>query len=180
MPKALIVFATEDGQTAKVASRLAEALAAAGVEVALRDCARGDAGAHLAAYDGVVIGSGIHFGHAAKPLLALVKGHRAVLATRHTAFFSVSLSAGGPNRDPDAAKRHLAQFSEETGLQPDLSASFAGAIRHSRYGFLRTILAHFSLRKTGLPEPGDHEYTDWKAVGAFADAFAKRLASPKR
>jgi len=180
MPRALIIVASEDGQSNKIAVRLGELLRERGIEVAIRDGTRPDAGEHLAAYDGVVIGSAIHYGHHAKAIQALVKNHRAILSSRHTAFFSVSLSAGGPSRDPAAAKGYLESFTAETGWKPDQAASFAGAIRHSQYGILRTLLVRLSLRKSGAPESGDHEYTDWNAVTAFAEAFAKRLAMPKR
>ena len=180
MTRAVIIVASEDGQSTKIALRLGDLLRERGVEVAIRDGARPDAGEHLTAYDGVVIGSAIHYGHHAKPIHELVKGHRAILASRHTAFFSVSLSAGGPSRDPAAAKSYLEAFTAETGWKPDQAASFAGAIRHSQYGILKTLMVRLSLRKSGAPEAGDHEYTDWNAVTAFADAFAKRLATPKR
>jgi menaquinone-dependent protoporphyrinogen oxidase len=181
MAHALVLYASDEGQTAKIAQRMAELLRGHGVAVAVRDCSKPDAGARLTSYDGVIIGSAIHFGHHAKPVRSLVKEHRAILASRHTAFFSVSLSAGGPNRDPGAARRYLEEFTAETGgWRPDQSASFGGAIRHSRYGILRTLLLHLSLRKTGAPETGDHEYTDWNAVAAFVEDFAKRLAAPKR
>lgn len=180
MPKALVTFASEDGQTSKIAARIADLLRAQGVEVAVRDGAKAHAGSHLASFDGVVIGSAIHLGHHAKALLDMVKEHRAILRTRHTALFSVSLSAGGPNRDLALARQYLDEFTAQTGWKPDQAASFAGAIRHSRYGILRTLMVHLSLRKSGAPETGDHEYTDWKAVEGFADSFAKRLATPKR
>jgi menaquinone-dependent protoporphyrinogen oxidase len=180
MPKVLVIYASEEGQTSKIAVRIGELLRARGAEVALRDGAKPGAGEHLASYDGVVVGSSIHLGHHAKALVELVKKHRATLGSRHTALFSVSLSAGGPSRDLAAAKGYLEDFGAQTGWKPDQAASFAGAIRHSRYGFLRTLLLHLSMRKSGAPETGDHEYTDWKAVDAFAEAFANRLAAPKR
>jgi menaquinone-dependent protoporphyrinogen oxidase len=180
MPKALVTFATEDGQTSKIALRIAELLRANGAEVTVRDSAKPGAGSQLAAYDGVVIGSAIHLGHHAKALLEMVKEHRSILRTRHTALFCVSLSAGGPNRDLALARQYLEEFSGQSGWKPDQAASFAGAIRHSRYGILRTLMVHLSLRKSGAPQTGDHEYTDWKAVEAFAESFAKRLSTPKR
>lgn len=180
MPRVVIISASEEGQASKVALRIGDLLRERGVEVTLRDAGDPQAGARLASFEGVVIGSSIHFGRHAKAVLELVKEHRAILGSRHTAFFSVSLSAGGPSRDAAAAKRHLEEFSAQSGWKPDQSASFAGAIRHSRYGILRTLMVHLSLRKSGAPETGDHEYTDWNAVAAFAEAFAKRLESPKR
>jgi menaquinone-dependent protoporphyrinogen oxidase len=180
MSRALVIFASQEGQTAKIAHRLAELLREQRIEPEVRDGSTPGAGDGLAGFAGVVIGSAIHFGHHAKPIRELVKTHRAILGTRHTAFFSVSLSAGGPHRDTAAAKRYLEEFAAETGWKPDLAASFAGAIRHSHLGVARTLMAHLSLRKTGVPEAGDHEYTDWNAVAAFAEAFAKRLSTPKR
>lgn len=180
MARALVLFASEEGQTSKIAHRVGESLREHGIEAEVRDGAAPGADARLTSFDGVMIGSAIHFGHHAKAVVELVKSHRAILATRHTAFFSVSLSAGGPHRDAAAARAHLAAFTKETGWRPDVSTSFAGAIRHSRYGVARTLLMHLSLRKSGVPDPGDHEYTDWNAVAAFADAFARKLAVPKR
>ncbi len=180
MARVLVLFASEEGQTAKIARRIADQLRDRGMEVALRDSSTPDPAAHLAGYDGVVIGSAIHYGHHAKQIRDLVRNHRAILNTRHTAFFSVSLSAGGPHRDAAASKRYLEEFSAESGWKPDLSATFAGALRHSHYGILKTLLVRLSLRKSGPPQAGDHEYTDWNAVSRFVDAFATRLAAPGR
>ena len=180
MARVVIIFASEEGQTSKIALRMSELLRERGVQAEIRDNSIPGAGEKLAGYDGVVIGSAIHYGHHGKKIQELVKSHRAILASRHTAFFSVSLSAGGPSRDPATAKGYLETFTAETGWKPDQAASFAGAIRHSQSGIFRTLMVRLSLRKSGAPESGDHEYTDWNAVAAFAEAFAKRLASPKR
>ena len=180
MARAVIIFASEEGQTSKIALRVGDLLRERGVQVDIRDSSIPGAGEKLASYDAVVIGSAIHYGHHGKPIRELVKSHRAILSSRHTAFFSVSLSAGGPSRDLAAARSYLESFTAETGWKPDQAASFAGAIRHSQYGILKTLMVRMSLRKSGAPEAGDHEYTDWNAVTAFVDAFAKRLAVPKR
>ncbi len=180
MVRVLVLYASEEGQTQKIATRVAELLARQKFDVHLRDCAKANAAKHLAAFDGVVLGASIHYGRHAKAMRQFVDEHRAVLKTRHTAFFSVSLSAGGPNADREGAKGYVEEFFEETEWRPDQAATFAGAIRHSRYSLVRTVMVGLSLLKSGVPEPGDHEYTDWKAVEAFAEAFAKRLASPKR
>jgi len=180
MTRVLVAFGSEEGQTSKIAHRVGELLAARGVDVLVRDCAQPDAAERLASFDGVVIGSAIHNGHHARQVRELVMDHRAILKTRRTAFFVVSLSAGGPSRDLAAARKYIEEFASETGWKADQAASFAGAIQHSRYGILKSLQVYLSLRKSGTPESGDHEYTDWKAVEAFADPFAKRLAAPKR
>lgn len=180
MTRVLILYASEEGQTRKIATRVAELLARKHIDVHLRDATKANAASHLATFDGVVIGASIHYGRHAKTVADFVAEHRAILHTRHTAFFSVSLSAGGPNFDREGARRYLAEFFEATDWTPDQSAVFAGAIRHSRYSLARTIMVRLSLMRTGVPEPGDHEYTDWHAVESFAGAFLRRLATPTR
>lgn len=180
MQSVLILYASEEGQTRKIATRVAELLVRRRIDVHLRDASKANAAARLATFDGVVIGASIHYGQHAKVVASFVTEHRAILHTRHTAFFSVSLSAGGPNFDREGARKYLDDFFEDTDWKPDQSAAFAGAIRHSRYSLVRTVMVGLSLMKSGVPEPGDHEYTDWKAVEAFADAFARRLATPNR
>jgi menaquinone-dependent protoporphyrinogen oxidase len=180
MVRVLVLYASEEGQARKIATRVAELLAHRKFDVHLRDCAKSGAAKHLAAFDGVVLGASIHYARHAKAARTFVEEHRAVLKTRHTAFFSVSLSAGGPNPDREGAKGYVEEFLGETQWRPDQVATFAGAIRHSRYSLVRTVMVGLSLMKSGVPEPGDHEYTDWKAVEAFAAAFATRLATPKR
>jgi menaquinone-dependent protoporphyrinogen oxidase len=180
MTRVLVLVSSSEGQTAKIGRRIAGHLHAAGVRVALRDVAGRDAGAHLASCDGIVIGGAIHYGHHAESLRRFVKEHRALLGTRHSAFFSVSLSAASPTRDEAAVKAHLAEFLKTTQWTPDLSASFAGAIRNSMYGFVKGLMVRLTLARAGRTETGDHEYTDWKAVESFAAAFARRLATPKR
>jgi menaquinone-dependent protoporphyrinogen oxidase len=180
MPKVLVLYSTEEGQTRKVATRVAELLTRHHVEVHLRDASKPGADARLATFDGVVIGASIHYARHAKAVRRLVEEHRHLLNTKCTAFFSVSLSAGGPNVNPEGARHYLDEFFDQTGWRPGLAANFAGAIRHSRYSFVRTLMVRFSLMGTGVPEPGDHEYTDWKAVQAFAETYVKRLADGKR
>lgn len=180
MLRVLVLYASEDGQTRKIATRVAELLSKKRIDVHLRDARSSRAAAHLASFDGIVIGASVHYGHHRRELRNLVAEHSALLHTRHTAFFSVSLSAGGPTPDRDGAKRYLEEFIEETGWLPDQSAAFAGAIRHSRYSLVRTIMLRLSLLTKGMPEAGDHEYTDWHAVTAFVETFARRLDTPKR
>jgi menaquinone-dependent protoporphyrinogen oxidase len=177
--RVLVLYSSREGQTARIAARLADRMRGHRIQVEVRDASLPEAADHLASFDGVVIGAAIHYAHHAKEIGEFVKSHRAILHTRHSAFYSVSLSAGGPSRDVDAAKGYLAGFFADTGWTPDQSASFAGAIRHSRYGFLKTMLVHLTVRKGQGPEAGDHEYTDWKAVEAFADGFARRVATPR-
>ena len=177
MPRILLLYATTEGQTARIAERIANTLRDRGnsVEVLPADTAR--AQPDPAAYDAVIVGASIHYGHHPAYLRALIRRHRDVLAARPSAFFSVSLSAGGPRPKPKAAQRYLDKFVRQTGWQPQLTASFAGALKYSLYGPIkrRVMIVFVGLGGGETDTTRDHEYTDWDAVERFADAYAQRL-----
>jgi menaquinone-dependent protoporphyrinogen oxidase len=122
-----------------------------------------------AVYDAVMVGASIHYGHHPAYLRGLIRRHRDALATRPCAFFSVSLSAGGPRPKPEAAQRYLDKFLRRTGWQPQLTASFAGALKYS------VMIVIVGLAGGNTDTTQDYEYTDWDAVERFAGAFAQRL-----
>ena len=177
MPRILLLYATTEGQTARIAERIAHTLRDRGnsVEVLPADTAR--AQPDPAAYDAVIVGASIHYGHHPAYLRALIRRHRDVLAARPSAFFSVSLSAGGPRPKPKAAQRYLDKFVRQTGWQPQLTASFAGALKYSLYGPIkrRVMIVFVGLGGGETDTTRDYEYTDWDAVERFADAYAQRL-----
>jgi menaquinone-dependent protoporphyrinogen oxidase len=177
MPRILLLYSSTEGQTAGIAERIAHELREKGhsVEVLPADAARTDL--DPAAYDGVMVGASIHYGRHPAYLRALIRRHRDVLAGRPCAFFSVSLSAGGPRPKPKAAQRYLDKFLRQTGWQPQLTASFAGAVKYSLYGPIkrRVMIVFVGLGGGETDTTRDYEYTDWDAVGRFADAYAQRL-----
>jgi menaquinone-dependent protoporphyrinogen oxidase len=178
MSRALILYATAEGQTARIAERIARTLRNRGH--AAETCPAKDATASLEAgkYDGVIVGGSIHYGRHPAYLRALVRSHRAALETRPGAFFSVSLSGGGPGAKPKAARRYLEVFLRQTGWHPQQTATFAGALPYSRYGALKRMLmiVFVGLGGGDIDTSRDYEYTDWNAVERFAEAFAQRLS----
>lgn len=174
MSRILLLYASVEGQTALIAERMAHALREKGHSV---DLAPADAQADFAAYDGVIIGASIHYGHHPADLRALVRRRREVIAARPNAFFSVSLSAGGPRPKPAAAQRYIDKFLRKTGWQPQLVASIAGAVKYSVYGPIkkRVMIVFVGLGGGETDTSRDYEYTDWAAVERFAGEFAQRL-----
>ena len=178
MPRILLLYASTEGQTALIAERVAHTLREKGhnVEMLPADATQPDL--NPAAYDGVMVGASIHYGHHPAYLHKLVSRHRDVLAARPCAFFSVSLSAGGPRPKLAAAQRYLDKFMRKTGWQPQLVASFAGALKYSVYGPIkrRVMIVFMTLGGGETDTSRDYEYTDWAAVERFAQAYAQRLA----
>jgi menaquinone-dependent protoporphyrinogen oxidase len=134
MPRALILYATTEGQTARIAERIAQTLIKFGH--AVETCSAKEAPASLeeAKHDGVIVGASIHYGRHPGYLRSLVRSHRGALEARPSAFFSVSLSGGGPGAKPEAARRYVEVFLRQTGWHPQQTATFAGALPFSRYG----------------------------------------------
>lgn len=180
MSRILLLYATTEGQTKLIAERIAQGLRHRGhtVDALPADAAPGNV--DPAAYDGVVVGASIHYGHHPAYLHKLVRRHRAALAARPCAFFSVSLSAGGPRPKPEAAQRYLDKFLRKTGWQPQLTASIAGAVKYSLYGPIkrRVMIVFVGLGGGETDTSRDYEYTDWDAVDRFAEAYAQRLQPP--
>jgi menaquinone-dependent protoporphyrinogen oxidase len=176
---ALILYATTEGQTARIAERIAQTLRRRGHAAETSPAKEAPPGLEAARYDGVIVGASIHYGRHPAYLRSLVRSHRAALEARPGAFFSVSLSGGGPGAKPKAARRYLEVFLRQTGWQPQQTATFAGALRFSQYGaFKRMLMVVFvGLGGGDTDTSRDYEYTDWDAVERFAESFAQRLRS---
>ena len=177
MSRVLIFYATTEGHTARIAERIAQRLRDIGHTVETHRADAVPAGLDPAAYDATIIGASIHYGHHPRYLRALMRRHRAALASRPSAFFSVSLSAGGPGAKPEAARRYLETFLRQVDWRPPQTATFAGALQYSMYGAFKRLLMRMIVGMAGgdTDMSRDYEYTDWEAVDRFADAFARRF-----
>jgi menaquinone-dependent protoporphyrinogen oxidase len=177
MPRVLVLYATTEGQTARIAERVAATLRSRGHVAESHSADAVPAGLDWSAFDGIVIGAAIHYGHHPAYLRTVVRRHRGALAARPCAFFSVSLSGGGPGAKPEAAKRYLEKFLRQTGWHPEQTASFAGALQFSKYGAFKRMLMLLFVGLAGgdTDTTRDYEYTDWDSVERFARGYAERL-----
>jgi menaquinone-dependent protoporphyrinogen oxidase len=175
MASVLLLYATGEGQTEKVAGRIADLLEPRGHEVTLLDARRAPGDLSVEEFDAVLVGSSIHMGTHPGRVREFVRTEREALARRPSAFFQVCLSAASEDPERRAeADRYVEEFVAETGWRPDRTVVFAGALRYSRYGFLkRAMMKRIAAESTGDTDTGrDYEYTDWDAVERFAAAFA--------
>jgi len=177
MSRILLLHATTEGQTALIAERIAHTLRKQGHTVELLPAEAKQPNWDPTAYDSVMIGASVHYGNHPAFLRKLVRRHLAALGARPCAFFSVSLSAGGPRPKPAAAQRYIDKFMRKTGWQPQLAISFAGALKWSLYRPIkrRVMLVFVGLGGGNTDTSNDYEYTDWDAVKRFAEAYAERL-----
>ena len=177
MAKVLIVYATVEGQTARIAQRIAAELGGAGHAVEVRAAREGTPLPQVAAFDAVIVGASVHYGHHPAYFGRALKRQREALAARPSAFFSVSLSAGGPGANRPAALRYVRKFLRAIGWQPAYTAAFGGALRYSVYRGWKRFLVRLFVRVAGgdTDTSRDYEYTDWDAVAQFAHAVARPI-----
>ena len=178
MSRILLLYASTEGQTALIAERIAQVLREKAHSVELLPADSDPARLDPAAYDGVIVGASIHYGHHPAYLHKLIRRMVGALAARPCAFFSVSLSAGGPRPKLAAAQRYIDKFLRKTGWRPQLIASFAGALKYSLYGPIkrRVMIVFMTLGGGETDTSRDYEYTDWAAVERFTENYAQRLA----
>jgi menaquinone-dependent protoporphyrinogen oxidase len=126
-------------------------------------------------FDGVILGASIIARGHQPAVVAYIRNHRDELNRMRSAFFSVSASAGSANEKGRAAARRVRdEFLLETGFNPSITESIAGAIKYTRYNYLlRWYMKKASRMNGGSTDTSrDHEYTDWNQVESFAHRFA--------
>lgn len=177
MPRILFLYHTIEGQTASIAERMTRTLQNQGhnVDLVRVDNLQGDL--DPVAYDGVMVAASIHYERHPRHLRKLIRKHLESIAERPSAFFSVSLSAGGPNPNLKEAQRNMDRFLRQTRWRPQLTSTIAGALKYSLYGPIKTRVMLLFVRLVGgeTDTSRDYEYTDWNAVERLASAFAQLL-----
>jgi menaquinone-dependent protoporphyrinogen oxidase len=175
MASVLVLYGTGEGQTAKVASQIAETLDGRGHDATSIDIENRPDEFSLAPFDAVLVGSSIHVGAHDEQIREFVRANGDELQRLPTGFFQVSLSSAvdDPERRAEAAN-YVDTLLEETGWHPDRIGLFGGALRYSKYGFLkRLMMKRIAKGATGdVDTSQDYEYTDWAEVDAFASDFA--------
>jgi menaquinone-dependent protoporphyrinogen oxidase len=174
----LILFATKEGQTEKIAHFIAGVLRHHGHQATTQ------LGEHLPKdfdtdqFDAAIIGGSIHMGKYPSYLKKFVTEHRDWLSQVPSAFFTVCMAIHSINEKEQEDARCLGEnFVNKTHWQPDLMETFAGAVKYTQYGFItRKIMQRISKKEGGNTDTShDHEYTDWEAVTRFAEHFINKM-----
>ena len=172
--KTLILFSTRDGQTREIASFLASELGELGVSTDVVNLNRAEK-IDWPAYERVVIGASILYGHFNPALDNFVKQHQQHLNALPGAFFSVNLVARKPEKRSPQTNNYTRKFLLRSPWQPDECAVFAGALRYPRYRWYDRFMIRLIMKMTGGETDTRKEvvYTDWQQVSAFARKIAQ-------
>jgi menaquinone-dependent protoporphyrinogen oxidase len=171
MARLLIVYATKQGQTEKIAGRIAQRVRAQGHVAELLDAERLPTPLSLEQFDVVLVGAPIHAGGYPRSIERFAREQRDVLARVPSAFFSVGLAVASRTSDGRAQTREVIEkFVGKTGWRPARVELMAGALSYSKYNvFIRFIMRRIVAKEGGDTDTSrDYEYTDWSAVDRFS------------
>ena len=118
--RAIILYATCEGQTQRIAERIAEAMGRQGVPTDTFDVTKHDV-TELAveSYDAVILGSSLHYAEHDTRIAWCIGEHRRLLSEVPTAFFSISLGIVSEHKEDRAAAESLAvEFLRDEGFEP--------------------------------------------------------------
>jgi menaquinone-dependent protoporphyrinogen oxidase len=174
-----IFYATREGQTRKIAERIAQTLASTGVEAHLYDVRDSTGPVDWSRYSMVWVAGSVHAGRHEREIVRFARLHREELARRRAVFVSVTLSEAGAEdihapaeRRKQAAvdaRRMIDVFVKETGWQPTHSFPVAGALTYTRYNWLiRRMMARIARKQGASTDTSvDHEFTNWPLLDRY-------------
>lgn len=175
MQSALIIFATKEGQTQKVARRILEHFENAGITGHLVNAA--DSAAvkqiNLGAYDLLVFGASMHAGGLEREIVQFINANAKQIESQARSFFLVLLSAA--TREPKLKSESLVDARQKMNRQLkvkfDDTEMIAGALAYSKYSLPMKWLMRRIASKAGedTDTSRDYEYTDWTQVERYAE-----------
>jgi len=163
----LIVFATIEGQTGKVARFIECEIQKAGHEAFIFDVSEETQSNSFEGVDKVVLAAPVHERRHPKSFEVFLASQRHELEARQTLLISVSLSAAFED-GLEEANDYVVEMKMRTGFTPDTEVLVAGAVRSDSYDYFQSqVVRHVVLRDRNYdPGKSEQEFTDWHALSA--------------
>src|SRR4051812_7080331 len=151
--RVIVLYATREGQTKKVACRIGATLQDRGFEIDVENVrsVRGDE--PLGGYRTAVLAASLHANGHEREMVAFARRYRNELQWMHATFVSVSLSEAGAEDERRSTEerahfatdvaRTLHAFEAETGWRPSRIEPVAGALAYSKYN----LIVRFVMRR---------------------------------
>jgi menaquinone-dependent protoporphyrinogen oxidase len=177
--KILALYGSRFGQAETILRRVVRRLQSSGHSVTM---VQGDSipdRLSLSDFDAVVVAASIIMGRYQSYVRRWVHSNVAALNAMPSAFISVNGTPPEPTPQWRAeAHAYVKKLTSETGWSPRWIATFAGALRYSRYGpITRWIMKRISRSQGGPTDTSrDYDFTDWEGVDRFAESLGERLA----
>lgn len=172
----LLFYATRDGQSRLIASRIAATLNRTGIEASPRDLAQTMPTLdELAAAPLVALIASVRYGHHLAEAERMITLYQSLSAPPPLALASVNLTARKAGKDTPDGNAYLRKWIARRNLSPALATAIAGRLDYPRYGWLDRQMIRLIMKLTGGPTNPDAqvEYTSWEAVERFAQSIAE-------
>jgi menaquinone-dependent protoporphyrinogen oxidase len=171
----LLFYATRDGQSRLVATRIASRLGEKGIDVPPCDLAQAmPQVADLASAPLVAVVAAVRYGRHLKEAERLLDLFGRLSSPPPLVLASVNLTARKPGKDTVDGNAYLRKWIARHSLKPALATAIAGRLDYPRYGWFDRQMIRLIMKMTGGPtDPQARvEYTSWEAVDRFALAIA--------
>ncbi len=178
MSNILIVYETAEGHTADIAHRIAEVTQEKGHNVETIDVKHIPFNYSLDTFDAFIFGASIHMSHYPAEIKSFIATNQGYFENYPSAFFSVCLTAAKSGSEAKTqVEQYISTFLSELDWQPQVVASFGGALLYTSYGFFKKSLLKNIAQKSGLDTntSQDYDYTNWEAVNKFVGDFMNSL-----
>jgi menaquinone-dependent protoporphyrinogen oxidase len=174
----LVIYASEGGQTRRIADYIVERIEAKGGTAHLIEASARIPDLKFSDYAGVIVAGPVYQQRHPEDLISLVKAHAAEVASVPSAFVSVSLAAAFPDGETES-QDYVDRFLHATNWEPSAIHRAAGALRFERYDFFQEqIIRHVVLKDRGADMvEGNNEFTDWDALADFLDDFIGKFGA---
>ncbi|WP_150538994.1 menaquinone-dependent protoporphyrinogen IX dehydrogenase [Actinobacillus vicugnae] len=172
--KTLILYFTTDGQTLRIAERLAQEITHDVELISLKQQAV-DFAEKLASADQIVIGASIRYGHFNQAVYQFIEQYHPVLNQKPSAFFSVNLTARKDNRKTPETNVYTRKFLAKIDWKPTQVEVIAGALLYPRYSLFDRLCIQLimKLTKGETDASKEYEYTNWQQVAQFGQRLNK-------
>ena len=174
----LLLYSSVYGHTRKIAEFIQADAAGRGDVVDVRPLVQGATDA--ASYDAMVVGSSIRHGKHHAEVMEFARAQQAVLESRPSAFFSVSLIARKPERQTPETNQYVREFLARSPWKPQLIGIFAGVLDYQRYRVFDRYAIRLIMTLTRGPTDlhTNVEFTDWDKVREFSRGVSALVERP--
>jgi menaquinone-dependent protoporphyrinogen oxidase len=170
-----IFYATRDGQSRKIAHRIAAGLGGLGIEARPKDlAAEQPSQEELEAEDVAVVVAAIRYGKILPEALEFLGAYEKLQKKPKLVFLVVNLTSRKPGKETPEGSVYIRRAIAKYKLEPAYARAIPGVLDYKRYTWRDRQLIRFIMFLTGGPtDPATCiEYTPWDVVDVIAVKIA--------
>lgn len=171
-----LFYATRDGQSRRIAERIAQRLSEQDIETLPKDLGvLQPQASSLESTDLVVIVTAIRYGKLLPEARDFLAAYQKLNAKPRLVFLVVNLTSRKPGKETPEGSVYIRKAIKQYELAPVFSRAIPGRLEYQRYTWRDRQLIRFIMLLTGGPtDPKTNiEYTPWDVVDGIAEKVAE-------